>query len=509
MMNFTKTQIEQINTYGLTEEKVRNQINTFICGIPFAEIDRPASAGDGICVLSKNNQEELAQLFDKSKTQLQLVKFVPASGAATRMFEALHIFVENFNPEKETLTTFFKNNHSPLVEEFLENKEQFAFYKKLHKKFKSCYPNYHTFNKEKYAYTLVKTLLSKEGLNYSSMPKGLLLFHRYKNKSVTAFEEQLIEATGYLNKDCRVHFTVSENHLKKFKKQLKKIKTRVEKKTECELKIDFSFQKSYTDTIAVTTDNQLYLTEEKQLLFRPSGHGALIENLNDLDADIIFIKNIDNVVPEKNLTEVVYHKKVLAGKLIETQNSIFQYLHELDKENVSENQIQQIREFIQKELQIKCDSSAINNLKKILNRPIRICGMVKNTGAPGGGPFWTKQKDGSQSLQIVELSQIDVKNDKQAAIIKNSSHFNPVDIICGIRDYTGKKFNLNNYIDTNSGFISEKSHQGTKIKSLELPGLWNGAMAQWTTLFVEVPLVTFNPVKTVNDLLKPSHQNLL
>lgn len=506
-MNFTEDEIQQIKTHGLTKEKVTAQINSFVHGIPYTEIIKPATINDGILLLSQEEQKQCEFLFNSKKNELQLVKFVPASGAATRMFEALYIFIENYNPEKESLASYFRNNHSPWLEEFLDKKKQFAFFKKLDKKFKTLYPNHLTFCKEKYAYTLIKTLLSKEGLNYSNLPKGLLLFHAYKNKNVTAFEEQLTEAAGYLNKECRIHFTVSKNHLKKFEKQLKKIKPRVEKQTACEFKIDFSFQKNSTDTVAVTTDNRLFRTEKGKLLFRPSGHGALIENLNEINSDIIFIKNIDNVVLKKDLTEVIRYKKILAGKLLEIQNQIFQYLHLLDKNQLSENEAAEIQHFIKNQLQIPGDNFSQNTSRAILNRPIRICGMVKNTGAPGGGPFWVKDKENTMSLQIVEVSQIAINNPEQATIVNQSSHFNPVDLVCGVRNYKGEKFELNSYINPNSGFISEKNYQGKKIKSLELPGLWNGAMAQWITLFVEVPLITFNPVKVVNDLLKPSHHN--
>jgi hypothetical protein len=356
--------------------------------------------------------------------------------------------------------------------------------------------------------SFVALMLGKNHLNYAAFPKGLIPFHKYAKYTRTAFEEQLFEATQYAAVDgvAHLHFTFSPKHLKLFKETFEKVKKRIVKKTKVEVRISYSFQDPSTDTIAVDLKNKPFTNKKGNLVFRPAGHGALIKNLNEVDADIIFIKNIDNVTVENHIVAVAANKKMLAGRLLQLQHKIFGYLDGIVKDQITEEKLSEMKAFLWKELQIKDIPQTKAGIAEVLNRPIRVCGVVKNTGAPGGGPFWVKNKEGQRSLQIVELSQIDISDSKQAAIVDGATHFNPVDLVCGTRDYTGKKYNLIHFVDPSACFISDKTVEGAPIKALEAPGLWNGAMAHWNTIFVEVPLLTFTPVKNVNDLLDPSHQ---
>lgn len=509
-MKFTKKEITQIKNHGLTEEKVKSDIQQFEKGVPFTKLVSAATYNNGILVFSSSQQDDLINLYEKNKEAISIVKFVPASGAATRMFEHLHRFVSSYKPEEQKLSSYLKENDSQMLINFLEGLPHFAFIKTLRKKVRKLYPDFKFYKKGKRTHLLVKTLLEKEGLNYSNLPKGLIPFHRYSKNTATAFEEQLLEAGHYATSQNQsyLHFTFAEKFVDVFKNEFINIKNRVERKTKCHFNISYSFQKPSTDTLAVNLNNKPFRDTNKQLYFRPAGHGALIENLNDIDADLVFIKNIDNVVVENNVEEIAMHKKILAGKLLEIQSKTFKLLKNIDKSPKDVSLLKNIRGFMALELNIKNLPENIEAAKEILNRPIRVCGMVKNTGAPGGGPFWTQQPNGTVSLQIVELSQVDASDSHQMNIIKEATHFNPVDLVCGLKNYEGEKFDLTNYVNPNSGFIAQKSHQGKKIKALELPGLWNGSMAHWNTLFVEVPLSTFNPVKTVNDLLKDSHMVL-
>ncbi|MCL2413556.1 MAG: DUF4301 family protein, partial [Bacteroidales bacterium] len=364
---------------------------------------------------------------------------------------------------------------------------------------------------------ILDTLLLNSGLDYLNLPKGLLLFHKYKDSVRTALEEHLVEGVGYAESDgtVKLQFTVSPEHLEKFQHLVEQILPHYESKYRVRYNISYSVQKSSTDTIAVTMDNQPFLDENGNLLFRPGGHGALIENLSDLKGDLIFIKNIDNVTTDKNRMPTLTYKKVIASYLIDLQNKMFDCLKKLENTSISEELLTEIFHFSWKQLHIafeNFDSLSREEKRKLLieklNRPIRICGMVRNEGEPGGGPFWTQNTRGEISLQIVESSQIDPKNPQQQNLLKLASHFNPVDLVCGVRNYKGELFDLKKYIDQETGFISEKSSGGKMLKALELPGLWNGAMADWITIFVEVPIAVFSPVKTVNDLLRREHQNI-
>lgn len=507
-MKFTKKEIIQIETHGLTLSKVEEDLKKFEGGFLPTHIISAAKHNNGIEVLNTVDEEKYIELFETKKDHLVIVKFVPASGAATRMFKALHAFVDSYNPDEQKLKKYLAENETEGIQKFLKGLSHFPFIKLLRKKIRTLYTDYKFYTKGKRTHLLVKTLLEEEGLGYSNLPKGLIPFHRYAKNTATAFEEQLLEAGYYAvsKGQCYIHFTFSEEHVDAFKKEFNHIQKRVERKTKCSFHISYSFQNKNTDTIAVTLNNKPFKDAEKNLHFRPAGHGALIENLNEVEADIIFIKNIDNVVPEEMVENISRYKKILAGKLLEVQSKSFHYLKNMDKDGEDETLLKDIRGFLASSLNYKSLPDSLEQARNILDRPLRVCGMVQNTGAPGGGPFWVKNKEGQISLQIVELSQIDTKDTHQLNIVKEATHFNPVDIVCGVKNYKGEKFDLSKYVNPDAGFITQKSFQGKTIKALELPGLWNGGMAYWNTIFVEVPLSTFNPVKTVNDLLKETHQ---
>ncbi len=507
----TEKDLIQIKDHGISVDQAVSQLEMFMRGIPCTQVVTAASIGNGIEVISQENQEALTAIYDARKEPLDIVKFVPASGAATRMFKFLHNFLEFYDPEKQKFTDFLKQGNHQDVARFFGSFKEFAFISKLRKKIRKKYPNYKQCNKGQRYMICVKSMLDKDGLNFGNLPKGLIPFHKYTKYAVTAFEEQLYEAAFYAvaKEDVYLHFTFSEKHVDLFKSEFERVKNRVSKKTKKNFHISYSFQKKETDTIAVTPTNQPFRDENENIVFRPSGHGALIENLNEVDADVIFIKNIDNVVSENYVEEIAHYKKVLAGKLLWLQGKMFGYLEALEKGDVSLEVRKEITSFIWNQLHLKGIPEGIAELTYILNKPLRVCGVVKNTGAPGGGPFWVVNETGLNSLQIVETAQIDMTNPHQKAIVQEATHFNPVDLVCGVRDYKGNKFDLTKFVDPNSGFISNKSQNGKDLKALELPGLWNGAMAKWNTAFVEVPLITFNPVKTVNDLLQKEHRPLM
>lgn len=504
----TKKDLLQIEEHGITREQINEQLQSFTLGIPEADIITAASVGNGIEAIPEGAAQKLVDLYEKKRVKLDIVKFVPASGAATRMFKFLYDFVADYKPETESLGKYLKRTNSTDLSLFFDSLKDFAFINEARKKIRELYPNYKQSDRGHRMYWLVNTLLDENGLNFSNLPKGLIPFHKYTKYYTTAFEEQLYEAAFYASSrnDAYVHFTFSEQHLEYFKKEFKSMKRRVTRKTKTNFHVSYSFQKKETDTVAVTAANKLYRDANKMLVFRPSGHGALLSNLNDVDADIIFIKNIDNVVAEEYVEDISYYKKLLAGKLLWIQRKVHLFMADLDRGKEDEEFIKEIRSFLWNELSIKDIPFDRERLMTILNRPIRVCGVVKNTGAPGGGPFWVKAESGNVSLQIVETAQIDLEDDRKSAIVKDATHFNPVDIVCAVRNYKGEKFDLHKYTDPNSGFISDKFEGGTPIRALELPGLWNGGMANWNTAFVEVPLLTFNPVKTVNDLLNKEHR---
>ena len=492
---------------GISETQIAEQLACFEKGFPYLKLDAAASLEKGILAPDANERNEYLSAWDSYKnTNKVIVKFVPASGAASRMFKNLFEFLsaEYDRPSTQFEQMFFDCIHN------------FAFYDDLNEVCKLSEGKEIPVLIEEGSYkTIVAALLKSTGLNYGALPKGLLKFHKYPEGSRTPLEEHLSEgamyATGKSGK-VNVHFTVSTEHRELFKILVDKKATEFEKRYAVEYNISFSEQKPYTDTIAADMDNHPF-RDKGNLLFRPGGHGALIENLNDLDADIIFIKNIDNVVPDKLKEDTITYKKLIAGVLVSLQKRAFKYLELLDSGKYTHEQVMEILQFVQKQLFCKNpevkdleDAELVIYLKNKLNRPMRVCGMVKNVGEPGGGPFLAYNSDGTISLQILESSQIDMNDLQKKQMFEKGTHFNPVDLVCAVRDYKGHKFDLVKYVDKNTGFISYKSKDGKDLKALELPGLWNGAMSDWNTIFVEVPLTTFNPVKTVNDLLREQHQ---
>ncbi len=516
-MSFTNNDLQQIKAKGLTKKDVESQIALFETGIPFTNIVEAATIGNGILALDEESKEDAIAYFESKKNDLSLIKFVPASGAATRMFKFLFQFVKEYNPKKESINSYINKNNLKDLALFLLGLEKFPFYTEVLEKLASQDIIYEDLSVNEKAWHFVNVMLDQTQLNFGNSPKGVFPFHKYRSSHIsTAFEEHLFEAALYAsdNNKAAIHFTISERFKDKFDKEFKSIEENVEKTTGVAFEISFSYQHESTDTIAVTLKDKPFREDDNTLLFRPSGHGALLKNLNDLDANVIFIKNIDNVVVKLYKEEVAKYKKVLAGILIKLQTKAFAFLRVLDKEIISENELTEITEFLANELSVKVsreyekysDRYKIEYLQEKLNRPIRVCGMVKNEGEPGGGPFWVKDQSGNQSLQIVESAQVNQKDKGQKDILKNATHFNPVDLVCGVKNYKGEKFDLQNYVDHNAAFITMKTKVGKDLKALELPGLWNGSMAFWTTIFVEVPVITFNPVKTVNDLLKVPHQ---
>ena len=483
----------QLAQKGINQAEINQQVDFFRNGFPWMNLGKAATPSDGVLQLSKEQIEKYQQIFDQKKSNLSILKMVPASGAATRMFKSLF---EHLTEEKE-------NKESKV---FFERISEFAFAPEL----KKLLPEWST-EKE-----ILEQLLLSYGMDYGSLPKGLLAFHYYPEGPRTPLEEHLVEAASYASdgKTARLHFTVSPEHRKRFESLVEKVVPNMEAQFGIKYDITFSEQKPSTDTVAVDLNNELFRDSDGSLLFRPAGHGALLENLNDLQADIIFIKNIDNVVPDKLKEPTIVYKKVLGGLLIEIVDHVKQLYAKLEN-SPNEQVIQEVTTFASDYLGIqladnfvgKSLSEKVDFLKSILNRPTRICGVVKNTGEPGGGPFWCKDADGNSTLQLVESAQVDASNAAQMAIFIGSTHFNPVDLVCSTKDLAGKPFDLLKFRDMSTGFITEKTKDGRKLKAQELPGLWNGAMAFWNTIFVEVPLETFNPVKSVNDLLRDAHQN--
>ncbi|MFT6929840.1 MAG: hypothetical protein ACJAQ7_001324 [Sediminicola sp.] len=511
MTTFSSKDQQQLVDKGIKEGKVLDQIETFKEGIPFVHLEKASIISDGILKFSPVEEMELISIFNTLKSKKFLLKFVPASGAASRMFKALFSFLESFDPIKDTLKRYLDKTADKDIKALVEGMKNFPFYDKIEKRIAGA-----TKTKDEEVYLFVQEMLAEDKLNYGFYPKGLLPFHKYGQHGATPFEEHLKEGSLYAKVDgaAHLHFTISEQHDTMFKEEFKAVKEMVSKATGTEFHVSYSYQKPATDTIAVTMENELFRNSDGSLLFRPGGHGALIENLNEQDADIIFIKNIDNVVVDDVVDQVAKSKMVLSGLLLKLQEKTFAYAAFLDKDEATLEKVKEIKSFLEDHLNVRFVSNfdsftiaqQLEIVKDKINRPIRICGMVKNEGEPGGGPFWIKDKSDHISLQIIESAQVDMSNDSQVAIFKNSTHFNPVDLVCGVKNYKGEKFNLLNFVDHKQGFITEKTKDGKNLKALELPGLWNGAMAFWNTIFVEVPLVTFNPVKTVNDLLKPTHQ---
>jgi len=504
---FTESDIRQIEAKGITIEQIEEQLENFEKGFPYLPLQASASDKKGILLIPENEHNIYLNVWEKYlKENKTVVKFVPASGAASRMFKDLFEYIDSTATALET----------PFLKTFFGNIEKFAFYNQLQK---ICIENENQTIEDLIASgsykKILENLLQKSGLDYGHLPKGLLLFHNYLDGARTALEEHLIEGALYgcsSSKDVYIYFTVSSEHLKLFMQKAEAVIKYYSEQFKKDYSINFSEQKTSTDIIATDFENKPFRDNGK-LVFRPGGHGALIENLNDISADVVFIKNIDNVVPDSFKSITVHYKKLLAGVLIYYQKKIFRYLNLIDSGKYKHTELIEMLYFLQNELCIKNhetkmleDAELALYIKSKLNRPLRVCGMVRNQGEPGGGPFLAVNSDGTISPQILESSQIDLKNPKMKQLYEQGTHFNPVDLVCAIRNYKGEKFNLTRFIDKNTGFISLKSKNGKELKAQELPGLWNGSMSDWNTVFVEVPIETFNPVKTINDLLRPEHQ---
>ena len=499
--------LNQLAAKGISEEKLNSQLEEFKTGIPFLKLEAAASVGKGIIAPTEADVKQYEEAWEQYKAQgHSIVKFVPASGAASRMFKDMFAFAD---ADYDVPTTDFEKK-------YFDNIEKFAFYDALDD---ACRKNLGAGVKELIANgrykDVARNMLNADGLNYGQLPKGMLLFHKYSEGPRTPMEEHLVEGALYAASDGKaaVHFTVSHDHLPMFKQRVAEKLDFYASKYGISYDITFSEQKPSTDTVAANPDNTPFRNSDGSLLFRPGGHGALIENLNEISADVIFIKNIDNVVPDRLKADTVSYKQVIAGILVTLQKKAFDYLETLEAGAYNHEKLEEIIRFVQHDLCCRKadikeleDADLVIYLKKKLNRPMRVCGVVKNVGEPGGGPFLTYNQDGTVSLQILESSQIDKNNAEYMEMFTKGTHFNPVDLVCAVKDYKGNAFNLPDFVDRTTGFISSKSKNGKELKALELPGLWNGAMSDWNTVFVEVPLSTFNPVKTVNDLLRDQHQ---
>ena len=499
--------LNQLAAKGISEEKLNSQLEEFKTGFPFLKLEAAASVGKGIIAPTEADVKQYEEAWEQYKAQgHSIVKFVPASGAASRMFKDMFAFAD---ADYDVPTTDFEKK-------YFDNIEKFAFYDALDD---ACRKNLGAGVKELIANgrykDVARNMLNADGLNYGQLPKGMLMFHKYSEGPRTPMEEHLVEGALYAASDGKaaVHFTVSHDHLPMFKQRVAEKLDFYASKYGISYDITFSEQKPSTDTVAANPDNTPFRNSDGSLLFRPGGHGALIENLNEISADVIFIKNIDNVVPDRLKADTVSYKQVIAGILVTLQKKAFDYLETLEAGAYNHEKLEEIIRFVQHDLCCRKadikeleDADLVIYLKKKLNRPMRVCGVVKNVGEPGGGPFLTYNQDGTVSLQILESSQIDKNNAEYMEMFTKGTHFNPVDLVCAVKDYKGNAFNLPDFVDRTTGFISSKSKNGKELKALELPGLWNGAMSDWNTVFVEVPLSTFNPVKTVNDLLRDQHQ---
>lgn len=501
---FSPSDLEQMAQLGIAPGEAARQVELFRNPPPPTRVLRPCTPGDGVKVLSEALHAELLECFEEAARQGRIGRLVPASGAATRMFKALLAYLneEEKEPGQEVRT-------------FFDNLPRFAFHEALAKVMARD-------GLDLELRTVLSYLLTEKGLGYADLPKGLLLFHRYPDGPRTPFEEHLVETAETLRDEsgaCRLHFTVSPEHEQRFRDLLASL----EGKHEARFAVTFSHQKHSTDTIAVDPDNRPFRLEDGGLLFRPGGHGALLDNLNDLGEegwDVVQLKNIDNVVPDGRKPLVNRWKMLLGGHLLSLQERVFRYLDRLEwmkdaeEDDNAGSLLDEVSRFLAEDLSRPLPSTfaslGLEEKRRFLitslDRPLRVCGVVKNQGEPGGGPFWVESPTGGVSPQIVETSQIDSDSPEQQAVLRSSTHFNPVDLVCGLKDRHGKPYDLHPFVDPATVFISTKSHEGRPVKALERPGLWNGSMAGWNTVFVEVPDATFAPVKTVLDLLRPEHQ---
>lgn len=513
--------LDQIRDHGLTAEEVERQLRLFADPPPAANLDRPCVPGDGIQVLAPAAMEKCLAAMERAGRKGRIMKFVPASGAASRMFKALQakrgedVLRDQIEQEAEA-----GDKDAQAVVAFFEGIHRFAFFATLARAMKTDGGDLDDALAEGRWGRVLEYVLDRRGLGYADVAKGLIEFHAAGDGARTAFEEHLVEAAAYArdgNGVCRLHFTVSPQHLDAFKALLDDARSDLERQLEAMFEVGFSTQKPSTDTVAADEHDGPFRTDDGELLFRPGGHGSLIENLNDLSGDIVFVKNIDNVVPDARKEESNRWKRILGGVLVLTQERVHRHLAALDAEPDKAPVVDAALAFVRDEIGVDVPPEIVDGSIEAkrafavaeLDKPIRACGMVKNEGEPGGGPFWVNDETGARTRQIVESAQVDLEVSEQRAILESSTHFNPVDLVCAVRDWRGRPFRLPEFVDPKTVFIAEKSSGGRVLKALERPGLWNGSMARWITLFVEVPVSTFNPVKTVNDLLRPEHQAAL
>jgi hypothetical protein len=502
---FSEKDLQTISARGIDIAEVLRQLELFRKGAEPIRLNRPARLGDGIVQVTPEETDMLVSLHDDAARRGRMLKFVPASGAASRLFEDWQSCYHrgSFDSDEDS-------------EKFLRHIRRFAFYDDLKDAMALDGQDVESYIRDKRYASLLEYILTPKGLNYAWLPKALIKFHIYPGHNRTAAEEHLVEAALYVRDArniCRAHFTVSKEHESQFSDFVFRARREYENLYGISYEISVTVQLPSTDTIALDSNNRPIRDRRDEILFRPGGHGALLQNLNALEGDIIFLKNIDNIVPDRLKDSTVLYKKVLGGFLVRLQDDIFRILSLLSQQEVDEAELSSIIGFCRERLFVSFPDGFENNsapakreyIFERLNRPIRICGMVKNEGEPGGGPFWVDGKDGTQSLQIVEQNQIEEYSREQEQIWRASTHFNPVDLVCGVRNYRGERFDLNLYAKRDAVSISIKPYENGELKALELPGLWNGSMALWNTVFVEVPLETFNPVKTVDDLLRKPH----
>jgi hypothetical protein len=504
-MTFSDDDIDQIHREGLCLDRVMEQVALFARGVSHIKLNRPCTTHDGIEVILPEDEEKLISRYDRAAATGRCLKFVPASGAASRMFREWFLCLDH--PWRVS---------DPAASFFAEKLPKYPFYNDLRQIIFSAGGNIDSLMEENKYKEIIAFILTSLGLQYGQLPKALLKFHNYPEGSRTSLEEHLVEAALYVTdarRISRLHITVSPEHRQPLETYLDKLLPVYAGLFSVNYEIGVSCQETATNTIAVDMDNRPFRSDDGGLRFRPGGHGALVKNLNDIDGDIIFIKNIDNVAPDRVKPVMVRFKKALAGLLLKLQEQSFRYLERLSGDRIDAEEMAAIDCFCRDKLHIvfptDCRHWPLEKKKDVwrekLDRPIRVCGVVRNEGEPGGGPFWVQEADGAQSLQIVEEVQVDSRSAIQQSLWRGATHFNPVDLVCGVRDYEGRKFDLEQFVDPGAVSITIKSEQGRVLKALELPGLWNGSMAKWNTVFVEVPIETFNPVKTVEDLLRPQH----
>ncbi|MGY5351539.1 DUF4301 family protein [Wenyingzhuangia sp. IMCC45533] len=495
-MRLEKKLKEEIDKRGISEKTLSNQMLAFIKGTSTIALDRIATIGDGIIEINSFDRSKFMNMYNLKQQDINICKFTPASGLASRMFKGLSEFYNT-------------KTSNPMSQYFFDNLHKFPFFKDVIIEFHKIHPQIKKLDNLTNKLIFLNFVLSDKGLNYQQTPKGLIKFHQYDIYNKSALEEQIDEGYFYAiskNHQVNLHFTVNPNFVDEFKKQAESYIKYNYSDAGVTFNIDFSIQKISTDTIALNPDNTPYKDKEGNYLFRAGGHGALIENLNDLDADLIFIKNIDNVSHQNHMEETIKYKQVLAGKLLFLQEKIFGYLILL-KNSPKKADLREIRFFIMANFFINFNEDCTSDdLFAFLNKPLRVCGMIKNQGDAGGGPFWIKDDDDQLSIQIIEGAQVDKTIESQLDILHQATHFNPVDIVCATKDFEGNKFDLTEYVNHDAVFITDKTVNGNPVKGLELPGLWNGGMHCWLSVFIEVPIETFNPVKTVTDLLSPMHQ---